>query len=426
MMPSRPGAPDPGWARADRILAVRLDAIGDVLMTTPAIRAIRESRPDAHLALLTSPAGAEIARLVPALDETIVYEAPWLKPVPAGGVDPDADRRLIADIADRRFDAAAIFTVHSQSALPAALACHLAGIPLRLAHVRENPYGLLTDWVPDPEADEPIRHEVRRQLDLVGHVGYRTLDEHLSVRVPPNDARMMRMLVERLGLRSVPADRWMVVHPGGTASSRRYPAERYAAALTTLVRDDGWRVVLTGTAAEADLAQAIRDAVNAAVVGAATSLAGRLTTAEFAALLALAPLLVANNTGPVHLAAAVGTPVVVVYAQTNLQHTPWAVTSRVVTNPVPCAGCRKSVCPLAHHACLRAIAPGEVVAAVRDLAAELAAGAVSAGRRMSPRATEAPLLGNAGPIAQPTPVRGARSVRPRGRQRPRWASPRAP
>ena len=157
--------------------------MGDVVMTTPALRAIRAARPDAHLALLTSPSGAAVAALVDEVDEVIEYEAPWLKPDPSDGVDAARDLAFIEDLAARRFDAAVIFTVHSQSALPAALACHLARIPLRLAHCRENPYHLLTDWVPDPEPDAPIRHEVQRQLDLVASVGYRTEER------PPLDPR---------------------------------------------------------------------------------------------------------------------------------------------------------------------------------------------------------------------------------------------
>jgi ADP-heptose:LPS heptosyltransferase len=100
---------------------------------------------------------------------------------------------------------------------------------------------------------------------------------------------------------------------------------------------------------------------------AAQSLAGRLDVAELAAVLARAPLLVSNNTGPVHLAAAVGTPVVDLYALTNPQHTPWGVPHRVLSHDVPCKYCYKSVCPLGHHDCLRAVAPAAVVTAALDL-----------------------------------------------------------
>ena len=89
---------DRGWETAERILAVRLDAMGDVVMTTPALRAIRAARPNAHLALLTSPAGAAVASLVDEVDEVIEYEAPWLKPVPSDGVDAARDLAFIEDL----------------------------------------------------------------------------------------------------------------------------------------------------------------------------------------------------------------------------------------------------------------------------------------------------------------------------------------
>ena len=338
--------------------------MGDVVMTTPALRAIRAARPNAHLALLTSPAGAAVASLVDELDEVIEYEAPWLKPVPSGGVDAGprpglhrgscrpplrCRRRLHGPLAER-------------SARGAGLPSRR--IPLRLAHCRENPYHLLTDWVPDPEPDAPIRHEVQRQLDLVASVGYRTEEVHLSIRVPPGDSRRMRAWARDAGLGD--GRPWLVAHPGASAPSRRYPAAGYARALRRLVREDGWRVVLTGDRSETDLVESIRQEVGEAAV----SLAGELSIGELAALIAMAPLLVSNNTGPVHLAAAVATPVVVLYALTNLQHTPWSVPSRVLSYDVPCRGCRKSVCPLGHNACLRMVTPDEIVAAVRDLARE--------------------------------------------------------
>ena len=171
------------WSDAERILCVRLDALGDVLMTTPALRALKETRLGRRITLLTSPAGAEAAELIPSVDEVIVYAAPWMKAT-SPRADSRADHALIRRLHDARFDAAAIFTVYSQNPLPAAMLCTLAGIPLRLAHCRENPYQLLTHWVPDPEPEHLLRHEVRRQLDLVRSVGYQIPDERMALEVP--------------------------------------------------------------------------------------------------------------------------------------------------------------------------------------------------------------------------------------------------
>src|SRR5205814_7161205 len=101
------------------------------------------------------------------------------------------------------------------------------------------------------------------------------------------------------------------------------------------------------------------------------SLAGQITLGELAALLELAPLLIANNTGPVHVAAAVGTAVVDLYALTNPQHTPWMVPHRVLNHDVPCKYCYRSVCPEGHHNCLALVTPDSVVRAARELMGEL-------------------------------------------------------
>jgi ADP-heptose:LPS heptosyltransferase len=160
------------------------------------------------------------------------------------------------------------------------------------------------------------------------------------------------------------------------APPRRYPAEGFAAVARRLVVESGWQILFTGTPPEASLIADIQ-----AMAGVTTqALVGRASLAELAALIARAPLLLTNNTGPAHIAAALGTPVVDLYALTNPQHMPWAVPSRVLSHDVPCKNCYKSVCPMVHHDCLRRVAPETVVAAVRDLFAETAADFAVAGR----------------------------------------------
>ena len=370
VVPPRPAQVRP-WVGLQRLLAVRLDAAGDVLMTTPALRALRATGPE-RLTLLTSGSGAAVAELLPELDDVIVYDPPWMKHSPEGS-DPWTDVAFIDRLRAERFDAAAIFTVHSQSPLPAATLTYLAGIPRRLAHCRENPYALLTDWVPDPEADVPLRHEVRRQLDLLSHVGIRAADEHLSLHVPDVASRAIRTRLDQLGIDA--RGPWIVAHPGATAPSRRYPVDRFGEVLRRLHVRTGWPIVLTGSRGERRLVDDVRGAAD----GLGTSLAGELTMAEMAALVAVAPLVLTNNSLPAHMAAAVGTPVVDLYALTNVQHTPWAVPSRVLSVDVPCKGCRRSVCPLGHNRCLHAVDPRDVVDAILELAFETGIGTPTSG-----------------------------------------------
>jgi lipopolysaccharide heptosyltransferase II len=348
------------WADADNILAVRLDAFGDVLMTEPAMRSLREARPGRRVTLLTSPAGSAIAPLLPAVDDVIVYDAPWMK---ATGARPDSrlDLAMIDRLCRGGFDAAVIFTVYSQNPLPAALLCHLADIPRRLAHCRENPYQLLTDWLPEPEPHSLQRHEVRRQLDLVAAVGGHTGDERLRLRVPSAAVRRVRETLAWFGIE--PGDRWAAVHVGASAPSRRYPPELFAEAVRLMIEEYGISVVFSGTADEAPLVEQVRGLAHLFT----HSLCGKLDVAGLAAFLSLAPVLVSNNTGPVHVAAAVGTPVVDLYALTNLQHTPWMVPSRVLNHDVPCRNCYKSVCPEGHQNCLALVPPAAVARAAAEL-----------------------------------------------------------
>ena len=363
------------WETARNVLCVRLDSLGDVLLTSPAIVGLKQACPGRRVTLLTSHSGVAAARLIAEIDEILVYEAPWMK----NGLQPDASRdlQMISRLAAARFDAATIFTVYSQNPLAAALLCYLAGIPLRLAHCRENPYHLLTDWVREPEPDEFVRHEVRRQLDLVATVGVTCDDDRLRLCIPDQARRRVRRHLADFGFSG--REPWLVVHPGSTAASRRYPPEQFATVADELAKRD-FRVIFTGDRSEEELVDSIRRDM----FGPSHSLCGQLDLAEFAALVEAAPLLISNNTGPVHVAAAVGTPVVDLYALTNPQHTPWRVPHRVLFHDVPCKYCYKSVCPREHHDCLRLVEPDQVVQATLELLAETAPASIDDHRLRSP------------------------------------------
>jgi lipopolysaccharide heptosyltransferase II len=347
------------WKSAGKILCVRLDSLGDVLMCTPAMRALREARPGRSLTLLTSPGAALAAPFIPEIDAVITYEAPWMKSSVAHA--PQADIEFAAQLAQKSFDAAVIFNSYSQSPLPAAMLCYLARIPLRIAHCHENPYQLLTDWLPDPEPDRVIRHEVRRQLDLAAHLGCHPSSTRLSFGVRNADRKTVRARLEQMGID--PGHRWIAFHPGASAPSRRYPAPHWAAVIRRLHMELGCPMVLTGGTDEQPLVDQIRDASGVP----AHSLAGQLALGELGAALQMASVVVSNNTGPAHMAAAVGTPLVELYAMTNPQHTPWQVRNRLLYHDVPCRFCMKSVCRQGDNACLAGIEPDRVVEAVLSL-----------------------------------------------------------
>lgn len=329
------------------------------MMTTPAIRALKADNQARQITLMTSAAGAAIVPLVAEIDQVIVYDAPWLKAT-ALRQNSAPEFAMIEQLREEEFDAAVIFTVYSQNPLPSAFLCYMAGIPLRLAHCHENPYQLLTHWIKDPEPAELIRHEVQRQLDLVANVGCTLEDNRMQLQVPQIAIERVQQILNTAGMDL--AQPWVVIHPGATAASRRYPPEQFAIVARTLV-ERGLQVVFTGTQSEQDLVASIQ-----ALMGVpAISLVDQLNLSELAALLSLAPLLIANNTGPVHIAAAVGTPVVDLYALTNPQHVPWGVKHRVLYHDVPCRFCYKSICPEEHHHCLRLVEPDTVIQAAVEL-----------------------------------------------------------
>ena len=378
---------DPRWATVRRVLAVRLDNLGDVLVTTPAIHAIRESLPGAHITLLASPVGAQVGRLNPDIDDVIVYEAPWMDPWHALPQQSAREQRMIQRLRRGHYDGAIIFTSYHQSALPAAYLAYLADIPLRLAASIDGPGSLLTTRHKHPDG---MMHEVERGLDLVGGVGMRASESDLVLRVPQSARAEARMVLDGRTARATetapegPAatksacadfeEPLVVVHPGCSMPARTYPWAMYARVVELLVERLGARVALTGAAHERALVARIADAIRPDLRDWVTSLAGALSFPGLCALIELADLTITNNTGPMHIAAAVKTPVVALFALTNPpeQWGPWHVAHRQLYHDVPCRICYSRICPYSHE-CLRLVAPDEVMRAARDLLRETAA-----------------------------------------------------
>ena len=325
-----------------RVLAVRLDNAGDVLLAGPALRALAAS---AAVTLLCGPHGRPAAELLPGIDEIVSWRAPWidLEPEPVDSHDVVA---LVERLAAVRADAAIVFGSFHQSPLPTALVLRLAGVPWIAATTAEYP-GSLLDL--RHRIDDDV-HEVERSLDLVRAAGF---------DLPPGDDGELRVTPVAPAR---PAGEYVVVHPGASQSARAWAPHRHA----ELVRDLAAahrRVVVTGGPTERALT-ALVAAEGGVDLGGATDFAG------LAGVIAGADAIVVGNTGPAHLAAAVGTPVVSLYAPTvpAVRWRPWRVPHELLELDVPCAGCRARTCPVAGHPCLGGIEVADVVAAVERLA----------------------------------------------------------
>lgn len=181
------------------MLLIRLDNLGDVLLTTPAFHALRQALPQARLTLLASPIGAQIGKLDPDLDDVLIYQAPWMDPWHKLPLDSAREQAMIALLKERHFDGAIIFTSFRQSPLPAAYLCYLADIPLRVAASIDGPGSLLTTRHKHPER---MMHEVERGLDLVKAIGVETSERDLVLNVPTSAMEEVAALLATHGISS--------------------------------------------------------------------------------------------------------------------------------------------------------------------------------------------------------------------------------
>ncbi|GHO94697.1 glycosyl transferase [Reticulibacter mediterranei] len=357
---------DEQWRSARRVLLIRLDNLGDVLLMTPAFHAIKAALPEASLTLLASSVGSQIGLLDPDIDDVIVYQAPWMDPWHKLPQDSQREQQMIALLKERHFDAAIIFGSFHQSALPAAYLCYLADIPLRAAASIDGPGSLLTTRHKHPER---MMHEVERGLDLVGALGIPAAEPELVLKTPPAARESMMDLLAAPDLSAhTPL---IVVHPGCSMPARTYPWEMYAQVINLLVEQLGAFVAVTGAEHERELVDTVLLRVQPKHRASTVALAGTLPFPELCALLEMADLTITNNTGPMHISAAVKTSVVALFALTNPpeQWGPWHVPNRVLYHDVACRICYSRICPHQHE-CLRMVSPEMVIQAASELLKE--------------------------------------------------------
>ncbi|WP_129312197.1 glycosyltransferase family 9 protein [Streptomyces sp. L2] len=332
-----------------KALVVRLDSFGDVLLAGPAVRAVAAGC--SHVSMLCGPRGADAARMLPGVDEVLVWEAPWegFDPPPVIPADVDA---LLTRLRAAALDTALILTSFHQSPLPTALLLRLAGVgrigadsvghPGRLLDVRRRRL--------------PERHEAEAALDTATALGFpRPAGDDGRLRVvPPPDTSAL-----------TGHGPYVVLHPGASAPARAWSPDRCVEAVA-LLADAGHRVVVTGGPGERPLTRRVAGDL-------AVDLGGRTTARTLAGVLRMADAVVSANTGPAHLAAAVGTPVVSLFAPVVPagRWAPYGVPVILLGDPsAPCADTRALVCPVPGHPCLDEVTGQDVVRAVHKLMQE--------------------------------------------------------
>ncbi|CAG9229063.1 ADP-heptose--lipooligosaccharide heptosyltransferase II [Paraburkholderia sabiae] len=342
-----------------RIVIFRALQLGDMLCSVPALRALRRAAPHAHIALIGLPwARTFVDRYPDLLDELIVF--PGATGFPEQREDDGALPAFIDAMRERRFDLA--IQLHGSGGIANDIVCRFdaranAGF---VQHVEIQRPGCFIEW-PDTLA------EPHRYLALTNAMGAPCESDALSFDLTAQDMADYATLVAEHGIE---AHRLVLVHPGAQLPSRRWPVARFAEVADSLAAD-GWQIAVTGTAAEAELTGTVLGLMTAP----ALHLAGSTSLGSLAALVEQARLVVCNDTGISHIAAAMRAPSVVVASGSDTLR--WAPLNRtrhrVLADYPPCRPCSFRVCPYGHECALNVTVTQVVGAARAMLARDLGA-----------------------------------------------------
>jgi heptosyltransferase-2 len=321
------------------ILVTGNNWLGDAVMSLPTLKSLRAMKPGARIAVLSRPSVAGLYAGLPYVDETIVRAKGKIR----GWIG------LLRDLRRRKFDTALILPRSFSSAL----APFTARIPRRIGYAGDGRSPMLTDAIPrDPDL---LRvHRVRYYHHLLGALGTPPEPEAPSIEVSPE------------------ADRWAAgrlpdratiigINPGATyGEAKQWFPDRFIEAGRRLAKRRNAAVVVVGGPAERELG----DRVAAEIGPPAVSLAGRTDLPQLAAVIRRCSLFLTNDTGPMHVADAVGVPIVAVFGPTDWVTTPpYGSRHTIVRHPIDCSPCLKRVCPLGHHNCMKRVPVEDVVAA---------------------------------------------------------------
>ena len=282
------------------ILIVRTDRIGDVVLTTPAIQALREAYPAAKISILVNPVTKDLVTGNSYLDEVFI---------------DDRERehkgkgflKLVSTLRKKKFDLAIIFHTKRR----ANLLCFLAGIPRRVGY-KNNKLGFLLTHPIEDKRHLGEKHEAQYCLDVLRHLGVETNHFEISIPIQRKAEQWLKEFEQNNQIKA--SDQMIAVHAGASDPSKRWPEARFAEMIDILMKCYPVKVVLIGGADIKEISEKILSLVSRPIL----DLTGKTSVGELAALLKRCALLISNDSGPVHVAAGVGTPVVSIFTRNHL------------------------------------------------------------------------------------------------------------
>ncbi len=341
-----------GSRQYKRILIVRTDRMGDVILSTPVIKALRDAYPQAYLAMVVKPYTKVIVEGNPNLDEAILYDKDYKEKnwVAAFGFS--------RALAKNKFDLAIVLNPSNRSNLIP----FLAGIPKRIGYGRKLGF-LLTDRVKDLKY-QGKKHEIEYNLDLVRALGIEPRDKNTFMPISPESEIWVEEVFKKENI--FPSDKLAVINPAASDNSKMWPQERYAQVADKL-SDKGLKIIILGSPKDQEIADGVIKNLHCQYI----NMVGNNNISQAASLLRRSSLFVSSDTGPMHLASSLGIPVIAILGRSQpglspLRWGPHNNNSAVIHKDVGCPEC------LAHNCrkgflCLEAITADDVIRAAERL-----------------------------------------------------------
>ena len=334
-----------------KVLIRSANWVGDAVMSLPTIDALRLNLPEAEVAILAKPWVAEIFQRNPAVNRVILYQSPGVHQGAAG------KWRLAKQLKKERFDLAVLI----QNAFEAALISLMAGIPRRAGYNTDGRTLLLNHPVP---VDQKVKsgHQVDYYLGLVRALGFQAANRIPSLKI--SEGRQMEAGQTLYSLGIGETEKIVGISPGATfGSAKQWFPERYGELTARIYQNFTKRILIFGSRGDQKVAAQVREKARVPLI----DLTGTTTLAQAMALIARCRLFVTNDSGLMHVAAALGVPVIAIFGSTDPEKTgPLGNNCRVLRKPVPCAPCLKTECP-EDRRCMGLIPVDEVYEEVKTI-----------------------------------------------------------
>ncbi|MFA5224654.1 MAG: lipopolysaccharide heptosyltransferase II [Candidatus Omnitrophota bacterium] len=336
-----------------RILIVRTDRIGDVLLSTPVIKALRQKYPQAYISMIVSPYARDIVEANPYLDEVIIYDKDikhksWMRSL-----------KFASRLRKKRFDLAVI--LHPTNRMH--LIAFLAGIPLRLGYNRK--FGFLNNLRKKHSKQEGLRHEAEYNLDLFKELGISGNARDLFMPIKEESEEWARDLLASNGIKET--DKLLAINPGASCPSKIWPADRFAQVAEILAKQYNLKILVVAGAK--DIPQA--NMVARKLGDKALNLSGKTSLSHLASMLKRCSLFISNDSGPVHIASSLGVPVISIFGrnQPGLSPRRWGPLGKrdkYLHKDIGCIQCLAHNCKK-EFACLKAISVDDVLSAAESI-----------------------------------------------------------